>query len=139
MSPSFAELRREAAQCRRCDLWKLGTQWRPAGKRRLHDKPSWSEIQACRHWLLLELASVRPTLVVCLGATAAQTLLGRSARVGQLRGRVLELENGVPALVTLHPSAVMRAGEQRKERRAELLADLELARDTMAELTSARR
>jgi uracil-DNA glycosylase family protein len=200
MSPSLAELRREAAQCRRCDLWKLGTQtvfgegrtrglmfvgeqpgdvedregrpfvgpagrllrelleeagvpeksvyltnavkhfkWRPAGKRRLHDKPNWSEIQACSHWFVLELASVRPALVVCLGATAAQALFGRSARVGQLRRQVLELEDGTPALVTIHPSAVLRAGEQRKERRSELLADLELARDTAAELAAAKR
>ena len=77
---------------------------------------------------------MRPTLVMCLGATAAQALLGRSARVGQLRGRRLELDDGTPALVTIHPSAVLRAGDERKERRAELLGDLTRARDTLAEL-----
>ena len=131
MSRSIVALREEAAGCRRCELWKLGTQtvfgegslrklmlvgeqpgdiedregrpfvgpagrllrellseahveerdvyltnavkhfkWRPSGKRRLHDKPSWTEIRACGHWLGLELSAVRPVLVVCLGATA---------------------------------------------------------------------
>jgi DNA polymerase len=105
--------------------------WRPRGTRRIHDRPSWSEIRACSHWLGLELASVRPSLVVCLGATAAQALLGRSARVGKLRGHIHELENGLPVLVTTHPSAVLRAGDEREERRAELLADLEHARDAL--------
>jgi DNA polymerase len=106
--------------------------WRPSGKRRIHDKPNWSEIQACGHWLALELVSARPAVVVCLGATAAQALLGRSARVGKLRGRLLELESGVPALVTIHPSAVLRADDDREARRAGLLADLQLARETLA-------
>jgi uracil-DNA glycosylase len=110
--------------------------WRPAGKRRLHDKPSWTEIKACSHWLSLELAAVRPVLVVCLGATAAQALLGKSARVGQLRGQLLALEDGTPAMVTIHPSAVLRAGDERKQRREELLADLALARDTVADLAN---
>jgi uracil-DNA glycosylase family protein len=98
--------------------------WRPAGKRRIHDKPNWSEVKACGHWLELELAVVRPELVVCLGATAAQALFGRAARVGALRGKLLELPDGTPALVTIHPSAVLRAGEERGQRRSELLEDL---------------
>jgi len=102
--------------------------WRPSGTRRIHDKPSWSEVQACGHWLDLELAAVRPELVVCLGATAAQALFGRSARVGALRGTLHELPQGVAALVTIHPSAVLRAGAARKERRAELHSDLARAR-----------
>jgi uracil-DNA glycosylase len=106
--------------------------WRPRGTRRIHDKPSWSEVQACGHWLEQELAAVRPTLVVCLGATAAQALLGKSARVGALRGSPVGLPNGVPALVTIHPSAVLRAGEDRDARRGELLGDLELARKTLS-------
>ena len=84
--------------------------WRPAGKRRIHDKPNWTEITACGHWLELELAAVRPELVVCLGATAAQALLGKTARVGALRGRPHPLSPATLALVTLHPSAVLRAG-----------------------------
>ncbi len=106
--------------------------WRPQGKRRIHDKPSWSEIRACDHWLRLELALVRPRLVVCLGATATQALLGRSARVTALRGQVLappELDQ--PLVVTIHPSAVLRAGERRRELRAQLASDLTVARDAL--------
>jgi DNA polymerase len=106
--------------------------WRPRGTRRIHDKPSWGEVTACGHWLEQELQAARPTLVVCLGATAAQALLGRSARVRALRGSPVELPSGLPALVTIHPSAVLRAGEDRAARRRELLADLELARETLA-------
>jgi uracil-DNA glycosylase family protein len=108
--------------------------WRPSGKRRIHDKPNWSEIRACGHWLGLEFETVRPALVVCLGATAAQALIGKSARVGALRGQTVRLENGLPALVTIHPSAVLRAGEERDVRRAELLEDLSRARELLAEL-----
>jgi len=107
--------------------------WRPAGKRRIHDKPNWTEITACRHWLELELGAVRPELVVCLGATAAQSLLGKTARVGALRGRPHPLSPSTLALVTLHPSAVLRAGQRRDERRAELAADLALAAELLAE------
>jgi DNA polymerase len=105
--------------------------WKTGGKRRIHDKPNWTEVKACGHWLELELATVRPVLVVCLGATAAQALFGRSARVGSMRGRPLALPNDTPALVTLHPSAVLRAGEERALRRSELLADLSLAAETL--------
>ena len=105
--------------------------WRPKGKRRIHDKPNWSEIRACSHWLEQELATVEPELVVCLGATAAQVLVGRDARIGALRGRPLTIGEGRLGLVTLHPSAVLRAGEEREERRSELLEDLELAHDLL--------
>jgi DNA polymerase len=101
--------------------------WRPVGKRRIHDKPNASEIRACGHWLELELAAVAPELVVCLGATAAQALFGRSARVGELRGRPHPLSPGTRALVTIHPAAVLRAGDERRKRRSELVGDLELA------------
>lgn len=106
--------------------------WRPRGRRRIHDRPDWSEIRACDHWLRLELALVRPALVVCLGATAAQALLGRQARVRALRGRVLdETPLDVPVVVTVHPSAVLRAGERREAMRQELVGDLELVRRTL--------
>ena len=107
--------------------------WRPVGKRRIHDKPNASEIRACGHWLELELAAVSPELVVCLGATAAQALFGRSARVGALRGRPHPLSPGTRALVTIHPSAVLRAGDDRAKRRAELRSDLTLAVRLLAE------
>jgi len=108
--------------------------WRPSGKRRIHDKPSWSEVKACGHWLGLELASAGPALVVCLGATAAQALFGREARVGRLRGKPLELEGGQPALVTMHPSAILRAEADREVRRRELVRDLELARELLRDV-----
>ena len=101
--------------------------WRPVGKRRIHDTPNAGEIRACGHWLELELATVSPELVVCLGATAARALFGSSARVGALRGRPHALSPGTRGVVTLHPSAVLRAGQEREERRAELLSDLVLA------------
>jgi DNA polymerase len=113
--------------------------WRPSGKRRIHDKPNASEIRACGHWLELELAVVEPELVVCLGATAAQALFGRSARVGALRGSVHSIPPALPALVTIHPSAVLRAGDARAERRAELLEDLTLAASLLAEGAPALR
>jgi DNA polymerase len=107
--------------------------WRAKGTRRIHDTPSWSEIRACDVWLRLELATVRPKLLVLLGGTAAQAFLGRSARVGTLRGSVLEVaEVGVPVVVTLHPAAVLRAGDRRAERRAELVDDLTLVREHIA-------
>jgi DNA polymerase len=108
--------------------------WRPRGTRRIHDTPNWSEIRACEHWLRLELANVRPELLVLLGSTAAQSLLGRDARVTRLRGSVLEPpELDVPVVVTLHPSAVLRAGERRDELRAELVEDLALVRAQLGE------
>ena len=109
--------------------------WTPQGPRRIHDKPSWSEIRACDHWLRLELALVRPRLLVLLGATASQALLGREARVNALRGRVLEPPPEVDArvVVTIHPSAVLRAGERRREMRAQLTADLAMARDALVD------
>ena len=113
--------------------------WRPSGKRRIHEKPNASEVRACGHWLELELVAVAPELVVRLGATAAQALFGRSARVGELRGRPHAISPGHPALVTIHPSAVLRAGEARDERRAELLADLTLAASLLTEGVPALR
>jgi DNA polymerase len=107
--------------------------WRPAGKRRIHDKPNAAEISACGHWLERELVAVSPELVVGLGATAARALFGRTVRVGELRGRTHAVAPGLAALVTLHPSAILRAGEARAERRAELLEDLTLAATLLAE------
>ena len=107
--------------------------WRAKGTRRLYDTPNWSEIRACGLWLRLELAAVQPDLLVLLGGTAAKTILGRSAKVTRLRGSVLEVpEVEVPVVVTLHPSAILRAGERRHERRAELVDDLTLVREQLA-------
>ena len=96
------------------------------GKRRIHKKPSQGEVAACRPWLMAELDRVRPGLVVCLGATAASALLGPEFRVSRQRGEVVELETGVPAVATVHPSAVLRASD-REEAYQGLVADLTVA------------
>jgi DNA polymerase len=108
--------------------------WRPSGKRRIHDKPSWSQIQACRPWLDLELQLVRPEVVVLLGATAAQSLLGRQFRVTRERGRVLEVPFARSAVATVHPSSILRARDAEREAAfGGLVADLEVARRALRE------
>jgi DNA polymerase len=83
--------------------------WKPQGKRRLHQKPNAAEINACRPWLDAEIALVKPHLLVLLGATAAQALLGRDFRVSLQRGQLIE-RPGLPAMMaTVHPSSILRA------------------------------
>jgi DNA polymerase len=83
--------------------------WEPRGKRRIHSKPNAAEIAACRPWLEAEVAVVKPTVIVCLGATAAQALLGKSFKVTRQRGEFVPTDLGPPALATVHPSAILRA------------------------------
>lgn len=101
------------------------------GKRRIHATPQVSHIQACRPWLEAELTNVNPTLVVCLGATAARSLLGAGFRVTQQRGKVLELQTPVGerrVLATVHPSSVIRAtGEDREVAYGGFVDDLRIA------------
>ena len=87
--------------------------WEPRGKLRIHTKPTIQEIHACRPWLDAELDAVHPMLIVCLGATAAQSLLGPSFRVTQLHGKIQHLKNMPPILATLHPSAILRSRTDR--------------------------
>jgi len=96
------------------------------GKRRLHKKPAWSEIKACRPWLLAEIEVVRPEVIVCLGATAAQSLLGREFRITRQRGQWITPPGMVPVMATYHPSAILRAPEKeaRQRMQAELIEDL---------------
>lgn len=96
--------------------------WRraPSGKRRIHARPDRGEIEACRPWLEAEVGRLGPELIVCLGATAAQALLGRGFRVTREHGRVLASDLG-PTLATIHPSAVLRASD---EARAQLMDQL---------------
>ncbi|MDF2747315.1 MAG: phage polymerase-related protein [Propionibacteriaceae bacterium] len=105
------------------------------GKRRIHATPQMSHIQACRPWLEAELTNVNPTLIVCLGATAARSLLGASFRVTQQRGKVLELPTPVGerrVLATVHPSSVIRAtGEDRDVAYGSLVDDLRVASDAI--------
>jgi DNA polymerase len=171
---SLPELRREAAECRACDLWERATQtvfgagpstaqvmlvgeqpgdaedrkgspfvgpagrvldealaragidrgqayvtnvvkhfkWEPRGKRRLHSKPNQVEIGACRRWLDGEIAVVRPRVLVCLGATAAQALMGKGVRVTVDRGRPIPSTIAPYIVATIHPSAILRMPDE---------------------------
>ncbi|MFL5779229.1 MAG: UdgX family uracil-DNA binding protein [Chloroflexota bacterium] len=110
--------------------------WRPSGKRRLHERPNPEEIRACRPWLDLELELVRPDVIVLLGATAAQALLGSSFRVSVERGRLLppDASGGPACLATYHPSAILRARtpEERAASREALVRDLVTAAEAAA-------
>lgn len=88
--------------------------WSPAerGKRRIHKKPSYSEIQACRPWLDAEIETVQPQVLVCLGASAAQSLLGRDFRVSQQRGQLVESALAPFVIATVHPSSILRAQDE---------------------------
>jgi DNA polymerase len=103
--------------------------WEPRGKRRIHQKPSWGEIAACRPWVEAEIAVVAPRVLVCLGATAAQSLLGRDVRVTRDRGRPLESGLAPFAFATVHPSSILRAPdrEARRQEEALLVEDLRAA------------
>jgi uracil-DNA glycosylase len=99
--------------------------WRSRGTRRIHDKPSWSEQLACRPWLEAEIALVKPRALVLLGATAAQSLLGRGFRVTKERGRLLDSDLAELVTATIHPSAVLRS-DDREAMFAGLVDDLRL-------------
>jgi uracil-DNA glycosylase family protein len=101
------------------------------GKARIHKKPDRSEVAACRHWLDRELALVEPELVVLLGATAAQGMLGASFRVTRERGQLIERPGLPPMVATIHPSAVLRA-DDREEQFEGLVADLRVAAGVFA-------
>jgi DNA polymerase len=179
--PTLASLRKTAATCKACDLWKRGTQtvfgegkpdakvmfvgeqpgdrediagrpfvgaagrlldqalekagidrtdvyvtnvvkhfkWVPQerGKRRIHKKPRDSEIHACRPWLDAEIAVVKPKVLVCLGATAAQTLLGKDFRVSKHRGEVIDSPLAPFVMATVHPSSILRAQDEESRQR----------------------
>lgn len=168
---TLPSLREAAADCKACDLWKLGTQtvfgegrrgakvifigeqpgneedligkpfvgpagklfnsalqeagidrsqtyvtnvvkhfkWEPRGKRRIHKKPNAEEIAACRPWLEAEIALIKPDVIVALGATAAQALLGPKFRVTKQRGEFLESDLAPYVMATVHPSSILRA------------------------------
>jgi DNA polymerase len=91
--------------------------WEPRGKRRIHAKPNWSELAACRPWLEAELAVVRPRALVCLGATAAQSLLGRTFRVTQQRGEWIQSDLAEYVTATIHPSAILRQRDDESRHR----------------------
>jgi uracil-DNA glycosylase len=193
--PTLPLLRREAANCKACDLWERGTQtvfgeggsraaivfvgeqpgneedltgkpfvgpagklldealaaagidrkliyvtnvvkhfkWEPRGKRRIHKKPNSTEIHACRPWLEAEIAVIKPRIVLCLGATAAQTLLGRDFKVSRQRGEFVESQLAPFVMATVHPSSILRAPDD-ETRRAEMqrfIEELETVRHAL--------
>jgi uracil-DNA glycosylase family protein len=89
--------------------------WQGRGKRRIHQKPNWAEMTACRPWLEAELAVVEPRVLVLLGATAAQTLLGRQFRVMQSRGQLVESDLAEAVTATVHPSSILRGEPSERE------------------------
>ena len=141
---SLASLQAAAAGCRGCDLWRRGPagrlldqalaaagvaradvyvtnvvkhfKWEPRGKRRIHAKPSRAEVGACLPWLRAELELVRPEAVVCLGATAAQALLGPTFRVTRQRGEWMGTAFAARVMATVHPSAILRAPDDAARR-----------------------
>jgi uracil-DNA glycosylase len=187
----FARVRREAAGCQRCELWKRATQtvfgegpvparlmlvgeqpgdhedieghpfvgpagrilaeamevagidrettfvtnvvkhfrWRPSpgGKRRLHERPTRANVTACLPWIERELELVRPEVLVVMGATATDGLLGKGVSVMRDRGRPIESELATTVLVTIHPSAVLRARDDRDVMLDSLVSDLRVA------------
>jgi DNA polymerase len=97
--------------------------WKPQGKRRIHQKPNWREIAACRPWLDAEVAVLKPRVLVCLGATAAQALLGRDFRVSRQRGELVESPLAPKTIATVHPSSILR-GDNRELEFEEFVRDL---------------
>ena len=195
-APTLPKLRKAAAGCQACDLWKTGTQtvfgeglrraeivfvgeqpgdkedlagkpfvgpagrvldealeaagidrslayvtnavkhfkWQGRGKRRIHQKPNAAELAACRPWLDAELAVVKPRVLVPLGATAAQALLGRQFRVSKQRGVPVESDLAPHVVATVHPSSILRqeTDEDRTEAMRELVADMKVVAKLLA-------
>jgi DNA polymerase len=198
--PTLTKLRDVAAECKACDLWKLGTQtvfgegrptslimfvgeqpgdkedlagrpfvgpagalldqaleeasidrakvyvtnvvkhfkWEPRGKRRIHKKPNAVEITACRPWLNAEIQVVKPRAIICLGATAAQALLGAKFRVSVQRGQFVESPLAEYVTATVHPSSILRAptDEGRRVERERFIEDLKKIRKALGEIAA---
>jgi len=106
--------------------------WTARGKRRIHQKPNWKEVAACKPWLDAELQLVRPRVLVCLGAVAAQALLGRDFRVTRERGKLLESDLAEHVLATVHPSSILRGEPSQKEQEfAAFVGDLRIAAELL--------
>jgi uracil-DNA glycosylase family protein len=109
--------------------------WEARGKRRIHQKPNAAELAACRPWLDAELEAVRPNVLVLMGATAAQALLGRQFRVTKDRGRPVDSELAPHVLATVHPSSILRqrTDEERSAAMADFVADLKIVAKLLAQ------
>jgi uracil-DNA glycosylase family protein len=110
--------------------------WEPRGKRRIHKKPGLKEIRACRPWLDAELDAVRPSLIICLGAVPAQSLLGTGFKITKSRGVLQKIEDLPPIIATVHPSSILRAitEEDRERDTALFINDLKQAAKSLAML-----
>ena len=125
----------EAAGIDRDEVYVTNTvkhfSWVPdeRGKRRIHKKPRYSEIKACRPWLDAELSVTRPEVVICLGATAAQALLGKEFSVTRQRGQFVASPLAPFVMATVHPSSILRAPDDasRREQKQAFIADLQVA------------
>jgi DNA polymerase len=108
--------------------------WEPRGKRRIHKKPNGVEITACRPWLEAEIEVVQPRALMCLGATAAQALLGPKFRVSQQRGKLVPSPLAEYVSATVHPSSILRAptDEARRTERARFIEDLKVIREVLS-------
>lgn len=115
--------------------------WEPRGKRRLHKKPSARQIEACKPWLHAEILAVEPEVIVCLGATAAQVMLGRSFRITRQRGKFFQSEDAAWLMATYHPSAVLRAPDRddRHRMRDLLVNDLHSAHERLGKVPPSAR
>jgi len=109
--------------------------WTRRGKRRLHEKPNSQQIRACKPWLDAEIQTMRPRLLVLMGATAAQSILGPTFHVTQHRGKKLPTPYGLPAVATVHPSSILRAPDDaaREEAMKAFVADLRSALRALSE------
>jgi uracil-DNA glycosylase len=105
----------------------------PRGKIRLHQKPTTPEIKACRQWYERELISIKPELVVAMGATAAQSVFGKMTPINKNRGRLIDLTGGIKAVVTVHPSYLLRQPDAKARAREyeRFVADLRIAAETL--------
>jgi len=120
----------EAAGIKRDEVYVTNVvkhfKWEPRGKRRIHKKPNAREIAACRPWLEAEIDLLKPEVLVCLGATAAQALLGRDFKVSQRRGELVDSSVAKHVAATVHPSSILRAPDEatRRAEYARFVADL---------------
>jgi DNA polymerase len=98
--------------------------WKPVGKRRLHEKPNRSEVAACKLWLEAEIRILRPQVIVCLGATAAQALISPTFKVTKERGKLIPSALAPHVMATVHPSSILRAPDEREREMALFVEDL---------------
>jgi uracil-DNA glycosylase family protein len=113
--------------------------WIQRGKRRLHQKPSVRQVTACKPWLQSEIRVIQPKVVVCLGATAAQSVLGRLVRIAQERGKFFDGRHGEAVFVTIHPSSIFRQREkaEREEEYRHFLSEMKLVQRKLRGMAAA--